>query len=317
MITLVTEGVPSLWGHSFMYGFLFFSFAFGASLGSFTNVLIFRIPADMSVIYPPSTCPVCSHQIRWYENIPILSYLMLRGRCSQCSTSISLQYPLIELITGVWGVALAQQHLWPTFSQPDLWVDEVSVLITAIMMWLWLLIFTSGLLAVTLIDLRYTFVPDEISLNLMWLSLAAFFIPTYAPLDHFIGLILGYGMILSIRWLGFLIYRREAMGLGDAKLLAFIGGFLGWRILPWILFAAALQGIFAAMIALGFTKLTGKGNLLTMTSDELDDRFGEVGAYAQKRVMLVMPFGPFLCLAAFEVLMLSPQTIFTWLSLLH
>ena len=317
MITLVTEGLPSLWGHPWMLGFLFFTFSFGACLGSFTNVLILRIPADMSVVYPPSSCPVCMHQIRWYENIPILSYIFLRGRCSNCTTQISIQYPFIEMIIGIWGIAIAQQHLWPVFSQPDLWVLRPSVLLSAIATWLWLLIFTCALLAVTIIDLRYTFVPDEISLNLMWLSLAAFFIPVPEPLEHFWGLLVGYAVILSIRWLGYLIYRREAMGLGDAKLLAFIGGFLGWRMIPWILFAAAVQGIIAAMIALGFTKVTGKGNMLTMTSQELDERFGETGLYEQDRIMLVMPFGPFLCLAAFEVLMLGPEQIFLWLSSLH
>ena len=317
MITIVTEGIPPLWGHPWMLPFILFTFSFGACLGSFTNVLIFRIPADMSVVYPPSSCPVCTHRIRWYENIPIISYCFLRGRCSQCSTPISLQYPFIEFILGLWGIALAQQHIWPIFSQPDLWVQEVSVLLVAIATWLWFLIFTGALLAVTIIDLRYTFVPDEISLTLMWLSLAAFFIPMPDPLQHFWGLLVGYGVILSIRWLGYLIYRREAMGLGDAKLLAFIGGFLGWRLIPWILFSAAIQGIIAAMMALAFTKVTGKSNMLTMTSDELDERFGETDLYKHNRIMLVMPFGPFLCLAAFEALMLGPEHIFLWLSLLH
>lgn len=277
---------------------------------------------DMSVVHPPSACPSCHHQIRWYENIPVLSYLLLKGRCSHCRFSISAQYPLIELAAGSWSVAIAHQWLWPVFSQPELWVSELHVLLSAAATWLWYSTFVCGLLAVSLIDLRYTFVPDEISLNLSWLSLGAFFIPMSAPLDHLFGLISGYMVILCIRWLGYLMYKREAMGLGDAKLLAFIGGFLGWQVLPWILFAAAVQGLIAAMIALSFTKLTGRGNLLTMTADELDQRFGEELSSSQNggdqsRVMLVMPFGPFLCLGAFEVLMISQERLLHYLSLLH
>ena len=317
MITLITEGAPSLWEHPFMLYFILFTFAFGACLGSFTNVLVYRIPMDMSVVYPASSCPSCGHKVRWYENIPLLSYLFLRGRCAQCSTPISAQYPLIECIAALWSISLAHQYLWPTFSQPDLWVDEVSVLLSAAALWLWYTVFACGLIAVTLIDLRYTFVPDEISLSLSWLALGAFFIPVLAPLDHLFGLVLGYGFILAIRWLGYLMYKREAMGLGDAKLLAFIGGFLGWKILPWVLFAAAIQGIIAATLAIAFSKVAGRGNLLTMTSAELDESFGESGLYEEGRVMLVMPFGPFLCLAAFEVLMLQADQIFIWLSLLR
>ncbi len=317
MISIITEGAPELWGHPLMYFFLFFTFAFGASLGSFTNVLIYRIPMDMSVVYPASACPACGHQIRWYENIPMISFLLLRARCSQCKTPISFQYPFLEFLAGIWSISLAYRELWPTFSQPELWVNDISVLLSASAMWLWLLIFTCALLAITLIDLRYTFVPDEISLNLMWLSFGAFFIPTQVPVDHFFGLLAGYGTILGIRGLGYLLYRREAMGLGDAKLLAMIGGFLGWRVLPWILFAAAVQGIIAAALALGYTKLTGRSNLLTMTSAELDERFGEEGLYEEQRVLLVMPFGPFLCIAAFEVLALTPEVLFQYLSLIH
>ena len=317
MITVYTEGIPLLWGHPLMYIFLFFTFSFGACLGSFTNVLIYRIPQDMSVVYPPSSCMKCGHLITWYENIPILSYLLLQGKCRECKTPLSSQYPTIELIAGIWSVALAQQFLWPTFSQPDLWTNQISLLLFAAFHWFWLCSFSCALLAITLIDLRYTFVPDEISLTMMWVSLGAFFLPQLDPLEYFWGLVAGYSFILSIRWLGYLIYKREAMGLGDAKLLAIIGGFLGWRILPWILFAAAIQGLVAAALALSYTKITGKSNILTLTSKELDLRFGEEELYEQNRVMLVMPFGPFLCLAAFEALMLSPDYILNFLSTLQ
>ena len=316
MITLVTEGVaPLSLDEPLTLIFLFFTLAFGTSLGSFTNVVIYRLPYDMSVVHPASSCPSCRHIIRWYENIPILSYLALRGRCAGCKAPISPQYPIIELILGVWSVALGSRYLWPLWSQPELWVNNPSILITNVLTWLWFTLFACALVAITLIDLRYTFVPDEISISGVWLALiGGFFLQRPEPLDHFFGVCAGYGIIILIRVIGFAIYRREAMGLGDAKLLALIGGFLGWKVLPFILFAAAVQGLIAAGIALSYSHITGRANILTLTSTELDERFGEEDAYDSKRIMLVMPFGPFLCIAAFEILMLGEATLWQWLA---
>ena len=313
MITLMTEGAPPLsLSDPLSLSFLFFTFAFGASLGSFTNVLIFRIPMDMSIAWPPSACRSCRRPIRWYENIPIFGYLALRGRCAGCNASISLQYPFVELIVGVWSIAIGSQVLWPVYGQPDQWASGLVVLVPYAIKWLWLTLFTCALIAIALIDLRYTFVPDEISITLTWIGLAGgFFIPINDPLELFFGALAGYAVICMVRWLGYLYYRREAMGLGDAKLLAMIGAFLGWRALPWVLFGAAVQGIVAAMIAIGYTRITGRSNLLTMTSEELAQRFGEDTSQEQE-VMLVMPFGPFLCIAAFEVMMIGIDSLTTW-----
>jgi len=314
MITLVTEGVAPLnLSETLTQIFLFFTFALGASLGSFTNVLIYRLPLDMSVVSPASACPGCQRRLRWYENIPILSYLALRGRCAGCKNSISIQYPLIELVLGVWSIALGVRYMWPRWSQPDLWVSDPGLLIIDAFTWIWFTIFACALMAITLIDLRYTFVPDEISLSGICLALiGGFFLQRPDPMDHVWGVVAGYGAIIAIRGLGYLMYRREAMGLGDAKLLALIGGFLGWKVLPFILFGAAFQGLIAAALALSYSRITGRSNLLTLTSTELSERFGEENVDEQ-RVMLVMPFGPFLCLAAFELLMLGEATLWRWL----
>ena len=313
MIQLITEGVPPFnLSDPLTLIFFFFTFAFGASFGSFTNVLIHRLPLDMSVAYPPSACPQCQRPIRWYENIPILSYLFLRGRCAGCGVSISSQYPIIELALGVWSTALATRYLWPLFGRPERWAADPSILTVDALTWLWFTAFACALVAITLIDLRYTFVPDEISINGVWLALiGGFFLSRPQPLDHFWGALVGYSVIVVIRVVGFWVYRREAMGLGDAKLLAMIGGFLGWKALPLILFGAASQGLIAAVLALTYTRVTGRANLLTLTSDELDERFGEEDLYEDQQVMLVMPFGPFLCLAAFEVLTFGEATLWT------
>ena len=291
--------------------FVFFTVFWGASWGSFMNVLIHRIPLDMSVVFPASACPHCNHKIRWYENIPVVSYIFLLARCSNCKTVINPRYPIVEAAAGIWSLALAWQYLWPIWKQPELWAHQKSLLLLPTVQWLWYLSFVCALLAITFIDLFYTFIPDEISYPMMiWGVFGAFLCMSF-PIQHLIGLIAGYSVIYLIRLLGFLIYKREAMGLGDAKLLAVIGVFLGWRLLPIVLLAAAVQGIIASIIALGYTKVTGKSNLLTITSEELDQRFGE--SFDQQQVYLVIPFGPFLCLAAFEILMIKPdQVINLW-----
>jgi leader peptidase (prepilin peptidase) / N-methyltransferase len=290
-----------------------FAFFWGACWGSFTNVLIHRIPLDMSVVSPPSACPKCERPIRWYENIPILSYIFLRAKCAGCSTSISLRYPLIEATAGAWSLALAMRHLWPVWSQPELWIDDLSPLLQAVGGWLWLEAFVCALIAITFIDLEFTFIPDEVSIPMILIGcLGGFTLTMNQPLEHFWGMVGGWGVILCIRWIGWLLFRREAMGLGDAKLLSLIGVFLGWRVIPWILFASAVQGIIAAGVAIAYTKYTGRTNALTLTSAELDEIFGEEGVYPSDKVHVVIPYGPFLCLAAFEVLMIGPQALLSW-----
>lgn len=324
MIVTTVGSVPFSIDHPLALPILIFTFFLGASLGSFTNVLIYRIPLDMSVVTPGSACPRCRHELRWYENIPIVSYLFLRGRCSGCGVSISAQYPFIELLGGLGAVSLSVTYLWPLWSSPELWVEAPQALIAPALEWLWLSLFICLMIAISVIDLRYTFIPDELSLSGIWIALCAgFFIPhptheiipaALAPLDHLIGAAAGYGVIIMVRWIGFLIYRREAMGLGDAKLLALIGATLGYRALALIMFGAATQGLIAAALALAYTKMTRKPNLLTLTSDELDERFGEEGLYDQERVMLAIPFGPFLCLAAVEILLIGEVNVWRWLS---
>jgi leader peptidase (prepilin peptidase) / N-methyltransferase len=287
--------------------FVVFTLFWGASWGSFVNVLIHRIPLDMSVVFPSSACPQCQHKIRWYENIPVLSYLVLLGRCSQCKMVINPRYPLIEAAAGVWSLTLAWHYVWPIWSQPDLWVYQRSILLIPCIQWLWLLSFVCALLAITFIDLFYTFIPDEISIPMIIWGCFGAFICMPNPLQHLSGLLIGYAVIYAIRLLGFVIYKREAMGLGDAKLLALIGVFLGWRLLPSVLFASAVQGIIASVIALLYTKITGKSNVLTMTSQDLDERFQE--NYESSQVYLAIPFGPFLCIAAFEILMIGPSQV--------
>jgi len=309
-----TGGLPA-WGAAFFIAVAALS---GASLASFANVVIYRVPLDMSISWPPSACPSCGHRIRWFENIPILSFLALRGRCASCSMRISPRYPLVELMGAAWGLVLGARWLWPTLKRPELWAEEPSALYPLIGAWALSLIFVTALIAVAYIDLEYTFIPDEITLPVsllgVWGSFTlATWLPSFQPLDALFGALTGWLLIVVIREAAYLYYRREAMGLGDAKLLMMIGAFLGWQALPLILLAASLQGVAAALLALLYSRVTGERNELTMTARELDERFGE-GSDEQPLEgdeLLAIPFGPFLALSAFELLAIGPK-LFSW-----
>ncbi|GAB4170320.1 MAG: A24 family peptidase [Geothermobacteraceae bacterium] len=203
------------------YLLLLFAFILGACIGSFLNVCIYRIPAGESVVKPRSRCPVCGKAIAWYENIPVLSWLLLRARCSGCGVSISWRYPLVEFLTG----ALFVEVLWIFgfgWGTPVYWV------------------FVAMLVAITFIDLDHQIIPDVISLPGIVIGFAAsFLLPWVGWLDSLIGVLVGGGSLLAIA-LGYqLLTGKEGMGGGDIKLLAMIGAFLGWQaVLPVVLFAS-------------------------------------------------------------------------------
>lgn len=292
----------------------------GASLASFTNVLIHRLPLDMSVVSPPSACPRCGRGIKWYENVPVLSYLALRGRCRGCGVGISPRYLFVELMGASWGLMLGARWVWPHLSDPSGWASEPSLLYASVGAWLWQLCFVCALIAVTLIDLEHTFIPDELSLPTTLLGVwggftLATWLPNISPLSLLFGGLFGYVLIVGVRGLGFVLYGREAMGLGDAKLLAMIGAFLGWQSLPTVLLLASLQGLIAAAIALTYSRITGEANQLTMTTRELDERFGEETGddLRDKGAQLAIPFGPFLALGALEWLAADGLDLLGWI----
>ena len=291
----------------FFGAFLFF---WGSCWGSFLNVLIHRIPLDQSIVFPPSTCPSCQTRLKWYWNIPLISYLALRGRCGQCGVAISSRYFWVELIGGVWSLALGWILIWPEWSQPEVWVVHPHELMMSVLYWLWLQSGVYALVALTFIDLEHFFLPDEITFPMIaigcWGGMA---LPQNDPLNHFWGMVAGWGLIVGLRGLGWLMYRREAMGMGDAKLLALIGAFLGWRMLPFILLASAVQALVAILGAQLYTRFTGRSNALTVSTEELDAYFGEEDMYADAGSHIAIPFGPFLALAAFEVIVFGPTVI--------
>ena len=302
---LVSETLPT-WPFTILILF------FGACWGSFLNVLIYRIPEDMSVTWERSKCTRCHTMIPWYENIPILSYLILLGRCSRCNERIDAQYPLIEMIGVLWAYALAKSQLLPLLQDPVAWLASPSPLWEALGVWLWLQLFVFALVVIIFIDLRYTFIPDEVSLTVSILGVVgAVMIPQIDIIDTLVGGAMGGALLLGVRWVGALMFQREAMGLGDVKLLMMIGIFCGWRVLPIILFASAIQGILAALVAQLYTRLSGQQNALTLTTSELDERFGELpnDRDDSEPMRIAIPFGPFLALSAFEVIMLGKDRV--------
>ena len=278
-----------------------FAFVWGAVWGSFLNVVIYRLPLGMSLSKPGSRCGACLTPIRWYDNVPILSYWVLRGRCRACGKSYSARYMVIEAICGVLILALFRAVV----------LESTAETFTKnLLLWGWFQAFIYGLVVITFIDLAETFIPEEVTIPLIILGACGPFFLNVPPLPHVWGALAGGGVILLIYAIGFLIFRREAMGLGDAMLLAVIGAFLGWRSLPFVLFAAAVQAIIAVAAASIYARVTGKQSGLTLTTEELDARFGEEDRFADAGSHLVIPFGPFLAIAALEALFFGHELLF-------
>ena len=253
--------------------FHLFVFVFGALVGSFLNVCILRIPNGASIVSPPSHCPSCKTAISFYDNIPLLSYMILRGRCRACGAPISPRYFVVELLTAVLAVALFERFgLGFTFF--------VSFL------------FVAALIVISFIDLDVRIVPDVISLpgivcGLMLSAVGYFLVRPDAdlvpsPVSSIIGILAGGGFLLATAWLYEKFTGVEGMGGGDIKLLAMIGAFLGWPSVPITLFIASLVG---SVVGVTCMLLTGAGR------------------------RLALPFAPFLCAGAVLFIFFGNQLI--------
>ena len=239
----------------------------GLCVGSFLNVVIHRLPkmldrgwraqcAELSgqpppegprynLVTPRSQCPACGHRIAAYENIPVASYLFLRGRCSACHAPISRRYPIVELLTGALTVA-AVIRFGPTPAAYASWV----------LLW--------SLVALTFIDFDTQLLPDNITLPLLWTGLlanVAGLLPGVTLRDAVIGAIAGYLALWTIYWLFKLIRGKEGMGYGDFKLLAALGAWLGWQMLPLIVLLSSVVG---AVIGLGLVAFKGRDHQIPL-----------------------------------------------------
>jgi leader peptidase (prepilin peptidase) / N-methyltransferase len=196
----------------------------GACVGSFLNVCAYRWPEEQSVISPPSRCPRCGTRIKWYDNVPVLGWLWLRGRCRSCRAPVSIQYPLVELFTALlWVMALYRYDIsWAALSSA---------------------LFFTILLGIALSDGRTYIIPDEFSIGGMVIGLGLSFIPGgIDPLSAFLGALVGGGLLWLVAVVGEWVFKKEAMGGGDIKMLAMIGAFIGIQGVLLTLFLGALFG---------------------------------------------------------------------------
>jgi leader peptidase (prepilin peptidase)/N-methyltransferase len=243
-----------------MIGFIVF--IFGACFGSFANVCIYRLPRGKSIVYPPSFCPKCKTPIKWYDNIPILSFFILGGKCRKCGKKISIRYPIVEFIMGLLTFLLYKKF---SISAP----------------FFIYFIFSLGLVIVSFIDWDTYTIPDSIDIPGIVIGLlAALFIPgmfigQFSVLSRFLysfwGAILGVAVIGFFAIAGKLIWKKDAMGGGDIKLIAMIGAFLGWKSIFLSIFFGSILGTVISMI------------LILIKKKKWDD---------------YVPFGPYLSLGA-------------------
>ena len=208
------------------------AFIFGACIGSFLNVCIYRIPAAMSIVHPGSSCPNCNTMISFYDNIPILSYLVLMGKCRHCKTPISPRYPFVELLGAVSALACALTF-GPTLHG------------------LLIFFFLATLIVVTFIDLDYRIIPDVITLpGIPIFFLFSLAMPGISWLDSIIGILVGGGSLFSVAWVYHAITGREGMGGGDIKLLAMMGAVIGWKGILFTIFAASAVGTVVGLLTM-------------------------------------------------------------------
>ena len=217
-----------------------FAFTIGAVIGSFLNVCIYRIPAGESIVSPPSRCPRCLTQIRWYQNIPLLSYILIRGHCASCRAPIPLRYPLVEALTGVLFLLVFLRYgLHPV----------------TLVFWL----FAAALVAITFIDLDHQIIPDVISLPGIVVGFAcSFVVPWVNWIDSLLGIAIGGGSLYLVAVGYELLTKKEGMGFGDVKMLAMIGAFLGWKAIFPVIFLSSLAGTLVGVPLMLIKRADGK-----------------------------------------------------------
>jgi leader peptidase (prepilin peptidase)/N-methyltransferase len=206
-------------------------FVFGAIFGSFGNVVIYRLPKEESVVKPGSHCYNCQKPVRWYDNIPIFSWFILRGKCRHCGAKFSIRYALVELLMASL-FALSYHYVGISWSLLEY------------------LIFIFGLVVCTFIDLDHMILPDEFTLSGIVIGLVgAALNPHREFLDALFGMLMGGGFLWGMAYVYYLLTKQEGMGGGDIKLLAWIGALLGWKAIPFVIMSSAIIGSVIGIIA--------------------------------------------------------------------
>jgi leader peptidase (prepilin peptidase)/N-methyltransferase len=240
---------------------------FGACIGSFLNVVIFRLPLGQSIVSPPSRCPKCGCRLKWYDNVPIFGWLLLGGRCRHCKNPISVQYPLVELVTALLFVLVV-------------WVTPPGPLMVSRLLFVCILIALFG------IDLEHQILPNSITLPGIVAGVLLSFIAPPGWRDALLGVLLGAGILYAVAGAYYLWRREEGLGMGDVKMLAMIGAFLGWK---------------AVLVTMVLSSFSGAAIGLALVA-------------AQRGGMkLALPFGTFLALGALVAMFVGAPLV-TWYS---
>ena len=273
-----------------------FSFALGACVASFLNVVIWRVPRGESIVSPPSHCPKCNAAIKWYQNIPILSWLALRGKCANCKAPISPRYILIELLGGCLFLAAFSQYN-PVY--PFFWSPMIVLLLKA---WAWIALMIVG----SMIDFDHKLLPDFVTVGGMALGLAVslvistltgfsqgvWVLKTFAPfLWSLFGLVFGFGLLWLIRFLGSKAFKREAMGLGDVFLMGAVGALFGPLA---VLVTLILSSVFGSVVGLSMVVLS-------------KTKFGK---------FVEIPYGPYICMGCLAWMFYGPELVNWYVNLL-
>jgi leader peptidase (prepilin peptidase) / N-methyltransferase len=237
----------------------------GLVIGSFLNVCIHRLPLGQSIVSPRSRCPKCGHSLSWFENIPVISWVLLGGKCRSCGTGISAQYPIVELTTGVAFAVIA----WLTQPGPELVAR---------------LIFVSMLIVLFGIDLEHQLLPNVITLPGIAIGLIFSLVAPPGWQSALIGAALGAGVLSAIAAVYYMVRREEGLGMGDVKMLAMIGAFLGWQA---VLVTLVLSSFAGALVGIGLM------------------------AFQRGSLKLALPFGTFLALGAVAA-MLVGEPLVAW-----
>jgi len=263
----------------------FFSFGLGACIASFLNVVIWRVPRNESIVSPPSHCPKCNARIKWYQNLPILSWLALRGKCANCKASISPRYILIETLGAVLFLAAFLRY----GILPD-WVSAVHVLV----MWIWISFMIIG----SFIDYDLQLLPDFTTIGGMFLGLALAIADCFSRghmrpiLWSASGAAFGFGLLWLVRYFGSKAFKREAMGLGDVFLMGAVGALFGPVA---VLVTMILSSVFGSVVGIGMMLMS-------------KIRLGK---------FVAIPYGPYICLGCLAWMFYGPELVRWYMALLR
>jgi leader peptidase (prepilin peptidase)/N-methyltransferase len=302
-----------------------FAVCFGLIWGSFINVVIYRVPRDMSVVRPPSHCPACGKPIRPWDNIPLFGWLLLRGRARCCGVKVSPRYPLVEAIGGLLSLAILEVIIFR--------LGPLTPAYRALAIYLADLALALGLVAAAFIDLEHMYLPDAITIGGAVLGLATASFRSMRFVDALIGAAVGFVII----WLPFVVIYprlrgRAGMGQGDARLVMLAGAWFGWQGTLFVLGAGAIQGTLVAVPLLLFKGRIEEPEAVKQEREEmkreLETMSPEERAEAEKELaedplaeeagpglgQARMAFGPFLVLATIECLLFGREWIMAYLS---